>query len=204
MEKINRIFVFVYWFGTCAKITIPINNYVSILINLNSDQTFQKLVKNSPAIVGIRVVFSEINVRDSFCWQSEINKTTQIRLLLWNQINQSGYEFRCKCDYQSLKNVIVFRDCSKAEFSGILTFVITPIFEIVFNIDSHIPILRDFLARGRFIDTKNLLASIRISRILLKNANKGPSGNATTNNVMKPNWMTKMKINVEMFISLWR
>jgi hypothetical protein len=96
----------------------------------------------------------------------------------------------------------VFRDCSKAEFSGILTFVITPIFEIVFNIDSHIPILRDFLARGRFIDTKNLLASIRISRILLKNANKGPSGNATTNNVMKPNWMTKMKINVEMFISL--
>ena len=50
-----------------------------------------------------------------------------------------------------------------------------------------LPISLARLARGLRIWTRNLCESIRISRILFKNANRGAIGNATTNNVIKPN-----------------
>ena len=43
------------------------------------------------------------------------------------------------------------------------------------------------LGKGRRNCVKTLKASIRISKTLFKKANKGPSGNATTNKVMNPN-----------------
>jgi hypothetical protein len=63
----------------------------------------------------------------------------------------------------------------------------TPIFEMAFRMGSHMPMSWAFLGNGRFNCVKTLKASMRISIMLLSKANRGPRGNATTNNVIKPN-----------------
>ncbi len=71
-----------------------------------------------------------------------------------------------------------------------LTFVMTPILEIAFRIGNQIPMSWAFLGKGLLSCVSTLKASMRISIMLFSKANRGPSGKATTNNVMKPNWIT--------------
>ena len=74
----------------------------------------------------------------------------------------------------------------------------TPIFDMAFKIGNQIPIFWAFLGNGLFNCVNTLNASILISIILFKNANSGPNGNATTNSVIKPYWITKKK-----FFKFW-
>lgn len=71
-----------------------------------------------------------------------------------------------------------------------LTFVMTPSLEIVFKIGNQMPMSWAFLGNGRLSWVKTLKASILISSMLFRNANNGPRGKATTNNVIKPYWIT--------------
>lgn len=48
-------------------------------------------------------------------------------------------------------------------------------------------------ATGLRSSATNFLASSRISIMLLSRAKRGASGNDATNNVTKPNWMTRKK-----------
>jgi hypothetical protein len=91
-----------------------------------------------------------------------------------------------------------------------LTFVMTPIFEIAFKIGNQMPMSCAFLGKGLFNCVSTLKASMRISIMLFSKANRGPSGNATTNNVIKPNWITfsvfyilKIRIYFKNFIHFW-
>lgn len=66
----------------------------------------------------------------------------------------------------------------------------TPTFETAEIIGSQIPMLCALFGSGLFIRVSILNASIRISIKLFNKLNRGPSGNATVNRVIKPNWIT--------------
>ena len=68
--------------------------------------------------------------------------------------------------------------------------MITPSLETVLMIGNQIPMLWALAGIGRFSWVSILKASIRISMILLMNENRGPSGKATVNRVINPNWIT--------------
>ena len=70
------------------------------------------------------------------------------------------------------------------------TFVMTPILDTTVRMGNQIPMSWDLRGNGRFHWVKALNASIRISATLFNRAHSGPSGKATTKNVIKPNWMT--------------
>jgi len=69
----------------------------------------------------------------------------------------------------------------------IAPLVMTPSFDIMLRIGSHIPMSLAGLGIGRRSWFKTFSASILISRILLRKAKSGPKGKATTNRVINPN-----------------
>jgi hypothetical protein len=89
--------------------------------------------------------------------------------------------------YVLIKSVVVQEYKYWFQNKKILTFVMTPSLDIMLRIGSQMPMSWTRLARGRLNCVSTLNASILISIILLRKANNGPNGNATTNSVIKPN-----------------
>ena len=73
----------------------------------------------------------------------------------------------------------------------ILTLLMTDSCANTWSMSNHTPISSALSATERRVSQTNLWASNRISIQLLSKANKGASGKAQTNIVMKPNWRTK-------------
>lgn len=87
------------------------------------------------------------------------------------------------------------RLCSRLLYTHItsyklLTFVTTDKIATTLRISCQAPMLRALAATGLRNCVVNFHASTLTSRMLLKRARSGASGNEATNNVMKPNWIT--------------